>query len=96
MGYEGTIKFWDTSTWQEARTVRGRAPSMRALAFSPGARTAAVSSEGRVELWSTDGWELEAEVPIGTKAVNGMAFSPDGHWFAVGAADRKIRIWRLD
>jgi WD40 repeat protein len=95
MGYEGTIKFWDTATWQVARTVKGRAPGMRGLVFSPDDRLAAVSSEGKVEIWSVDDWELQAELAIGTKAVNGMAFSPAGNWLAVGAADRKIRIWNL-
>ncbi|MFQ5433753.1 MAG: WD40 repeat domain-containing protein [Anaerolineae bacterium] len=27
--------------------------------------------------------------------VVGMAFSPDGKWLALGAADKKIRIWEL-
>ena len=41
-----------------------------------------------VKLWSVPDWKL-----IGTKSVGGMAFSPDGRWLAVGAADRKIRVW---
>jgi WD40 repeat protein len=95
LGYEGAIKFWDTETWQETRTVRSNVPGVRALVFSADEKTAALSSEGKVQLWSVGNWTLQAELPISTKAVNGMAFSPDGRWLAVGAADRKIRVWEL-
>jgi WD40 repeat protein len=95
LGYEQSIKFWDTASWQVAQTVQGKAPGARGLTFSPDERLAALSSESKVEIWSVHNWLLEAELAIGTKAVYGMAFSPDGHWLAVGAADKKIRIWRL-
>jgi len=52
--------------------------------------------ESKVQLWSVEDWALEAELPISTKAVNGMAFSPDGSWLAVGAADRRIRVWEIE
>jgi WD40 repeat protein len=96
MGYEGTIKFWDTSEWQEARGVSPDQPGLRGLVFSQDERVAAVSMESRVQLWSVEDWKLEAELPISTKAVNGMAFSPDGRWLAVGAADKKIRVWEFE
>jgi len=38
---------------------------------------------------------LQAELPVGTKVVSAMAFSPDGRLLALGAADRKIRVWAL-
>ncbi len=51
--------------------------------------------ESKVQLWSVEDWTLEEELPISTKAVNGMAFSPDGRWLAIGAADKKIRVWDI-
>jgi WD40 repeat protein len=51
--------------------------------------------ESKVQLWAVEDWILEADLPIGTKAVNGMAFSPDGRWLAIGAADKKIRVWEI-
>ena len=36
------------------------------------------------------------DLEVGTKAVNGVSLSPDGLWFAVGAADKKIRVWRYN
>ena len=95
MGYEGTIRFWDTQTWQATRTLEPNVPGLRGLAFSPDEKTVALSMEGKVQLWSVEDWMLQAELPVATKAVNGMAFSSDGQWLAVGAADRKIRVWAL-
>jgi WD40 repeat protein len=96
LGYEGTIKFWDTRTWREARSLTLDGTSPRGLAFSPDEAIAAISMEGRVQLRSVNDWALQTELAVGTKAVNGMAFSPDGCWLAVGAADGKIRVWELD
>jgi WD40 repeat protein len=95
-GYEQTIKEWDTSIWQPVKTVRPKIPSARAVVLSHDEQKAAVSLEGRVDLYDTEDWKLEAQLPISTKAVNGVAYSPDGKWLAVGAADKKIRIFDLE
>ena len=68
---------------------------MRGIALTPDEKSLAVSMPGKVELWSLEPWELQGEFVVGTPAVNGMVFSPDGRWFAVGAADKKIRVWNL-
>jgi WD40 repeat protein len=95
LGYEQTIRFWDTATWQEVRAVRSDTPGVRGMVFAPGEATVALSLEGKVQLWSVPEWALQVELPVGTKVVSAMAFSADGRWLAVGAADRKIRVWQL-
>jgi WD40 repeat protein len=95
LGYEQAIKQWDTALWRETKSIRPKSPLARAVVFSPDERQAAVSLEGRVDLYNTAEWELTAQLPISTPAVNGVAFSPDGKWLAVGAADKKIRIFEL-
>jgi WD40 repeat protein len=93
LGYEGAIKFWDTSNWQEARSLTSNVPGVRGLVFSPDEKFMALSLESLVQIWSVEDWSLQVELPVSTKVVNGMAFSPDGKWFAAGAADKKIRVW---
>jgi WD40 repeat protein len=93
LGYEGVIKFWDTSNWQETRSLTSNVPGVRGLVFSPDEKFMALSLESLVQIWSVEDWSLKVELPVSTKVVNGMAFSPDGKWFAAGAADQKIRIW---
>jgi WD40 repeat protein len=95
MGYEQTIKFWDTSNWQEKKALRPKIPTARSLVFSPDEQKAAVGLEGQVDIYEVANWRRLAELPISTKAVNGLAFSPDGKWLAVGAADKKIRIFEI-
>jgi WD40 repeat protein len=53
----------------------------------------ALIMKGKVQFWATSDWTVKHELPIGTPAVNSVAFSKDGQWLAVGAADKKIRIW---
>jgi WD40 repeat protein len=55
----------------------------------------ALIMKGKVQFWATGDWTVQQELPIGTSAVNSVAFSNDGHWLAVGAADKKIRVWSL-
>jgi WD40 repeat protein len=96
LGYEGTIRFWDAQSWQPIRTHTLEGPRARGLAFSTDENIIAIGMEGQVQLRTVEDWVLQAELPVGTRAVNGMAFSPDGRWLAVGAADGKIRIWKLE
>jgi WD40 repeat protein len=95
LGYEGTIRFWDTANWSEEKRIKPDVPQIRGLVFSPNEKSIAIGMESRVQVRSLENWILQDDLEVGTKAVNGMAFSPDGEWFAVGAADRKIRVWRM-
>ena len=98
VGYEGTIKFWDTDDWQvkESYELTGSgAQGTRSVTFSPDEKTVALSLESRVELRSVEDWALLAELPVSTHVIYGCAFSPDGRWLAAGAADGKIRVWGL-
>ncbi|MGB3712994.1 MAG: WD40 repeat domain-containing protein, partial [Candidatus Promineifilaceae bacterium] len=91
LGYEQTIKFWDTKTWKEARVLRPEVSSARGIVFSHDEQLAALLLEGRVDIMSVDNWTKLNELSVSAKSVGSAAFSPDGRWLAVGAADRKIR-----
>lgn len=94
-GYEQTIKFWDTETWDVARVVRPMVPSSRGIVLSDDEELAAVLLEGRVDIMSVKDWTQQGELAFTAKSVGSAAFSQDGRWLAVGAADRKIRIWPM-
>ena len=95
LGYEQSIKFWDTQNWQEMATRSLEGSPIRGMAFSPDEALVAIARESVVQLWSVEGWALQSELQVGTKAVNGMAFSPDGRTLVAGAADGKIRVWTI-
>jgi len=94
LGYDGALRLWSTTTWEKAGEVplqkRGRG-----IAFSADERLAVIGMEGKVQLLETASWRVVEEIGIGTPAVNGMAFSPDGSMLAVGAADKKVRVFLL-
>ncbi len=95
LGYEGSIKFWDTETWKVERTLDAGKLRARGIVLSPDEQTMAVSQESEVQFWSLGDWKLQSSRAVSTKVITGMAFSADGKWFAAGAADRKIRIWQM-
>lgn len=63
--------------------------------LSPSEKIVALSLEGAVQLWDFANWQMIAELPISTKAINGIAFFPDEKTLAIGAADKKIRVWDI-
>lgn len=66
---------------------------MRAVVLSPDEKILAVSGESQMKLFNTLDFSLQNILPVSTRVINGIAFSPDGKWVALGAADKKIRIW---
>lgn len=90
--YEGSVRFWDTTTWEVLREER---QAGRSIVFAPDEQRVAFGMEARVQVRSMADWALQADIPISTKAVNGIAFSHNGKWLAVGAADKKIRVFEL-
>ncbi len=95
LGYEQTVRLWDVESMSEIRTVTLQDGEARSLRLSPDETRVALALEGRVQIWRMDDWVMEDELEIDTQSVGGMAFSPDGTWFAVGAADRRIRLWEV-
>jgi WD40 repeat protein len=95
LGYEQSIKFWDTSKWEETKTVKSNEPGARGLLISTDESKAAISLESKVQIWNLTDWQKIEELPVGTKVISAMAHSPDGKWFAIGGADKKVRIWKF-
>jgi WD40 repeat protein len=94
LGNDQTVRFWNTDTWQEARVLSLSDPSARGIVFSPDEDIVALLLEGQVEIRSVEEWKIIDRLPVSAKSVGSAAFSHDGKWLAVGAADRKIRVWR--
>ncbi len=96
MGYDQTIKFWDTNSWQVNQVLAFTDQTLRSLAFSSDEQLLAVGLQGSIQLWSIKTWSLLEAFPAGVNAINQLSFSPDNQWLAAGAADQKVRIWALD
>lgn len=95
----GKVKLWTTNDWTERFSLAGSG-DMCAVAFAPGGKQFA-SSEGD---WNRGGAIRIRDVASGkqiasfrhTGEVLSIAFSPDGTMIAAGAADKTVRIWKLN
>jgi WD40 repeat protein len=95
------VHLWNRETIQPLKSFRHTYP-VRSVACSPTSDfpinwCIVGTSDGTLTIWDLDtlervGTPLEREHP---DAVTALAFSPDGKFFASGAADGSIRIYRI-
>ncbi|MDX1436462.1 MAG: WD40 repeat domain-containing protein [Anaerolineales bacterium] len=96
LGYDQSIRFWDTSSWELIRAVQSDKPGVRGLLLNQDESLAALALEGLIQHFRVSDWSLAREIQAGAKVVSSMAFSPDGNLFVTGGADKKIRVWELN
>ncbi len=78
---DGSIRVWDTSTWECERTLRDRGGEIRLARFAPDGSTIVTTEAGdRLSTWdAATGEEIASRANAATGAV---CFEPGGRWFA--------------
>jgi len=90
---DGTIKLWDSRTWQEMRVRRDPTGGVQSLAFSPDGRLLAWgSTDATVKVWDTGTEEIRS-LRGHTSWVKWVAFSPDGERIASASLDGTVKLW---
>lgn len=91
-GSRGSVTTWDVRTGllQDSFRVEGEVAS---LAFSPDARTLAVSGARGVQLWDLAISQNRLTLP--TRSPEAVAFSPDGRTLAI-STDGSVGLWNVD
>jgi WD40 repeat protein/serine/threonine protein kinase len=91
---DGTIKLWDTRTYQLVDTLRGHRGGVHSLAFRPdGKRLASAGSDAALRIWDTATRRLLFTLRGHTDAIYAVAFSPDGRSLASGGWDGTVKVW---
>lgn len=93
---DGSVRFWDSATLQEIRTISAHDGPVYDLAFSrDGGRIATSSFDGTVRVWdaATGAPALEKPLRGHTGSAMGIAFSPDGLRIASSGYDKTVRLW---
>ena len=90
----GTILFWDATTGERLRTLKGHKVRIDCLAVSPdGSSIASAGSDAKVRLWDAKSGDVMHTISGHQGAVNGLAFSPTGDRIASTSADKSIKVW---
>jgi len=93
-GHEGTARVFSTDGWAEELRFDVGPEGAYPLAMAPDESEVAVACAHRIRLFDTGEGSLREEREVEPKGVYALAYSPDGRWLAMGAADKKIRVWK--
>ena len=94
-GKDGTVRIWDTTTWQQVRSITASRTEVNVAAFSPDGRTLATADDdGYLKLWevATGHCEMEKLAHTGDAVI--ARFTPDGKTVMTGGrTDGLVRTW---
>lgn len=88
------VKFWDSVTLKEVKTLKGHTDSVFALAFSHDGKFLATASGDRTaKLWAVAGGEEVTTYAGHSESVLAIGFSPDDNTLVTGSKDRTAKFW---
>lgn len=95
---DGTIKLWDTKTWQLKRSLKSDdwvVLSIWSITLSQDGKTLVSGhhADSTVKVWNLETGELRHTLRGHVWAVHCVAITPDGNTIASGSFDSNIKIW---
>ena len=91
-----SLKIWNPKNWELLKTVQFTTKYPRPYLISPDSKIIAVGFDYKAQIWNISDGQLLETIEVKPKGVDSLCFSPDSKMLLMGAADKKIRIWKLD
>jgi len=92
---DGTVRIWDTATWQLVMTLTDHAGPLLSVAVSPdGKRIAAAGSGNAVFVWNAVTGQLIRKLATESDIVDSVAFSTNGKRILAGGSNGNCRLGR--
>src|SRR5262249_47589801 len=89
-----TVFLWDASRGKELRQLGGQGNSVRSVAFAPGGKVIAGSSEdGSIRFWDVATGTILAQAEGHRGGVGTIAFSSDGQTLVSAGNDTTTLVW---
>jgi DNA-binding beta-propeller fold protein YncE len=89
-----TIYLWDAGRGKELRQLGGQGNAVRSVAFAPGGKVIAGSSEdGTIRFWDVATGTILAQAEGHRGGVGAIAFSADGHTLVSAGNDTTALVW---
>ena len=90
---DGTIRLWDTQTWEAKNSIGGHTGDVKAVAFSSDGQTiASGNTRHTIHLWDAKTGEHKNTLTGHGWTVAAVAFSPDGSILASGSWDNNTEL----
>ncbi|MFH2002353.1 MAG: serine/threonine-protein kinase, partial [Planctomycetota bacterium] len=95
---EGTLRIWDTSTWELKQEIQSHEDRINGLAYSPinSKLVVTAAEDGTVRLWNIEKGVCIQEFRGHGAAVRSAVFSPCGRKIVTASADMTARIWDVE
>ena len=96
--WDGTIRIWDTTSWELLTAHRSHQESISAMAFGPRSELVSASLDGPLKHWQPDVPSIKPAAMIsgGNDPVWVSVYSPDGKQLFVGGRKRRFELWDVD
>jgi WD40 repeat protein len=97
VGYDGTVKIWDSEQGIQLHSWRNRVGSFNAIALSPDQKRLVaggyIGQDGPATIWNTEDGKLLLTLDGHGRQVESVAFSPDGASVLTGSVDNTAILW---